>query len=480
MADPRSDPQHKTQAEAKLTGTPIRPLIIGGRHETASIRTPVHAPRDGRLLAEVCDATAADVDRAVRAAHTAIGTWAATAPLERASLLGRYARLLDDHADELAALVADEVGKPPGEAQAEVARAIEVVHHFSGEAARHWTMHLPAGTPTTGSTVRPEPVGVVAAITPWNFPVALLLWKLAPALAAGCTLVLKPAQEAPLAAWLLADLAQSVGFPDGAVNIVPGDGPTVGEALATHPLVAKVAFTGSRRVAEQIAAWASPRLKHLSLELGGHGALVVLPDADLETAVDVAITQGYVNTGQACYAVNRVLVPHQLSGPFLTRFRERFTDLPAGVMTTDRGRERHAALLEEARGGGAHVEGGEITDGRWVHPALVTGAHPGMRIVDEEPFTPIVVVMGVDDVDAAVAEANRPDYGLVNYLCGSDHRACMETAARLRSGTVAINGWRVVVPHAPYGGWGGSGIGTELGRQGLEAFCRWQHLRVLA
>ena len=262
------------------------------------------------------------------------------------------------------------------------------------------------------------------------------------------------------------------------VNVVTGDGPLIGEVLATHPLVAKVAFTGSRRVAEQIAMWASPRLKSLSLELGGHGALIILPDADLDTAVDVAIVQGYANTGQACYSVNRVLVPPTLRNAFLERFRVRFADVPPGVMVTERGRDRHTSLLDDARAAGAIVEGGEV-DGHWVSPALVTGAGPGVRLIDEEPFTPIVAIMEVPDTAAAITEANRPDYGLVHYVCGEDMRACLQTASALSSGTVAINGWRVVVPHAPYGGWTGSGLGTELGRAGLEAFCRWQHLRVL-
>jgi acyl-CoA reductase-like NAD-dependent aldehyde dehydrogenase len=439
----------------------------------------VTAPRDDRLLGTIADATPDDVDRAVRAAHAALPDWRGAAPLQRAELIARYARLLDTNAERITELVAAEVGKPLPEAQAECARAFEVVHHFAGEAARLWNQHLPAESLTTGSTVRPEPVGVVAAITPWNFPVALVVWKLAPALAAGCTLVIKPAQEAPLAAWTIGRLAVEAGLPPGVVNVVTGDGPIVGEALATHALVAKVAFTGSRRVAETIAAWTGPRLKHLSLELGGHGALVVLPDADLDVAVDVAISQGYVNTGQACYAVNRVLVTPPNTEPFLERFRARLVSIPPGVMTTGRGRARHMELIADAQASGATVEGGAITDERWVNPALVTGAGPGVRVVDEEPFTPIVTVMEVPDVAAQVAETNRPDYGLVNYVCGSDHRRCLETAAQLQSGTVAINGWRVVVPHAPYGGWGGSGLGTELGRPGLEAFLRWQHLRVL-
>ena len=455
------------------------PLIIGGEHVATAETMAVTAPRDGRLLATVCCAGVREVDRAVVAAHAAGDAWRATAPLVRAELIERFARLLDDHAERIAQIVADEVGKPLGEAQAEIARAFEVTHHFAGEAARSWNHHLPAQSLTTGSTIRPDPVGVVAAITPWNFPVALVMWKLAPALAAGCTLVVKPAQETPLAAWHIVDLAQQVGFPPGTVNIVNGDGPTIGEALATHPKVAKVAFTGSRRVAEQIASWTAPRLKHLSLELGGHGALVVLDDADLDVAVDVAAVQGYVNTGQACYAVNRVLTTPATTGAFLERFRERFSTVPAGVMTTDRGLVRHREFLADARAHGATVLGGD-DDGHFVSPALITGAGPGSRIADDEPFTPMVAVMELADRAAQVAEANRPDFGLVNYLVGADHRACMETAAALRSGTVAINGWRVVVPHAPYGGWRGSGLGTELGRPGLEAFIRWQHLRVLA
>ena len=372
------------------------------------------------------------------------------------------------------------MGKPLGEAQAEVARAAEVIHHFAAEAERMWTQQLPGSTLATGSWIRPAPVGVVAAITPWNFPVALVVWKLAPALAAGCAVVVKPAEEAPLAAWALCDLAERAGLPPGLVSCLTGDGPVVGEALATHPLVAKVAFTGSRRVAEQIAAWAAPRLKALSLELGGHGALVVLPDADLDVAAEVAVMQGYVNSGQACYAVNRVLVPPALAPDLLERMRARIAALELGPMATERGLARHHMLMADARAHGARVEGGEeIAPGR-LAPALVTGAGPGVRLVDEEPFTPVVAVLEVPDTAAALAEANRPDYGLVGYVCGRDLRSALETAQALESGTVVINGWRVVVPYAPYAGWRGSGVGSELGRPGLEAFVRWQHLRVLA
>jgi succinate-semialdehyde dehydrogenase/glutarate-semialdehyde dehydrogenase len=457
-----------------------RPLITGAGRIATEDWIAVHGPGGGPLLAEVAAAGPAEVDRAVRAAGAAQREWAATPPLERAEALAAYAAAVDAAQPALAELVAAEVGKPLAEARAEVARAAEVIHHFAGEAERLWTRQLPGPTLATGSWVRPAPIGVVAAITPWNFPVALVVWKLAPALAAGCAVVVKPAEEAPLAAWALCEIAGRAGLPPGLVSCLTGRGAVVGEALCTHPGIAKVAFTGSRRVAETIAGWAAPRLKALSLELGGHGALVVLPDADLETAAEVATLQGYVNAGQACYAVNRVLAPPALAPELLERMRARIADIALGPMATERGLARHHMLIDDARAHGARVEGGEEVGPGRLSPALVTGAGPGVRLVDEEPFTPIVAVMEAQDTAAALAEANRPDYGLVNYVCGGDLRAALETAQALSSGTVVINGWRVVVPYAPYAGWRGSGVGAELGRPGLEAFVRWQHLRVLA
>lgn len=462
------------------TDVPRHGLIIDGVEVATEAWMDVTDPGTGAAIAQVAAATPADVDRAVVAARAALGAWRRTTPLERGQAIARFARALDAEAAGIAELIHREEGKPLAEAQAEVARACEVVHHFAGEAERLWTEFLPAGTGGRGSEVRPDGIGVVAAITPWNFPVALVIWKLAPALAAGCCVVVKPAQEAPLAARAVCEVANRAGLPAGVVSCVTGDGPSVGEALATHPGVDKVAFTGSRRVAEIIAGWASPRLKALSLELGGHGPLVVLDDADLDVAVDVAITQGYANSGQACYSVNRVLVPRSLEDAFLERFRARMADVVLGPMATDRGFARHFMLLEDARAHGARVEGGEDLGGNRLAPALVTGAGPGVRLVDEEPFTPIVAVLAYDSVEDAIAEANRPDYGLVGYVCGADLRRAGDVAHAIECGTVVINGWRVVVPYAPYAGWRGSGVGCELGRPGLEAFIRWQHVRVLA
>ena len=464
-----------------MSAPPRHPLIIGdGRPEGAAGWMPVASPHDGTVIAEVAAATAEDVDRAVAAARAALPAWAATPPLERGAAIAAFARAMDAAAPELAALMHAEMGKPEGEARAEVDRAREVVHHFAGEAERMWVSHLPGPTLATGSHVRPDPIGVVAAITPWNFPVALVIWKLAPALAAGCCVICKPAQEAPLAARRVCELAVESGLPPGVVGCVTGDGPPLGEALATHPGIDKVAFTGSRRVAEIIAGWAAPRLKALSLELGGHGPLVVLPDADLDVVAEVAAVQGYANAGQACYSVNRVIVPRELAGAVAERLRARLPGIALGPMATERGLERHRMLMDDARAAGATIEGGQELGGRRLAPALLTDVGPGVRAVDEEPFTPIVSLIPVDDVDAAIAEANRPDYGLVGYVCGRDLRGALEAAQAVQCGTVVINGWRVVVPHAPYAGWRGSGVGCELGRPGLEAFVRWQHIRVLA
>jgi succinate-semialdehyde dehydrogenase/glutarate-semialdehyde dehydrogenase len=462
---------------------PIReryPLLIGGQRVETDEWHSVEDPLGGPNLCQVAAAGIDETDAAVRAAEAAGVEWARTPPTERAVALERYARVLDEHAGELAELMHREMGKPLPEAHAEVARALEVVHYFAAEAERVLVSQLPGASITTGSWMRPTPLGVVAAITPWNFPVALLLWKLGPALAAGCSLVAKPAGEAPLAAWKVCELAIEAELPDGLVNCLTGDGPLVGEALSTHPGVAKVAFTGSRRVAEQIAAWTAPRLKALSLELGGHGPLVVLPDADLDQVAEVALIQGYANAGQACYSVNRVLAPKDLAGEILRRIDEGRQKLELGPMATQRGIDRHVRLIEDAESKGATVRGGGAIDFRRLEPALVSDAGPGVELIDEEPFTPIVAVMAMDGLDAAVAEANRPDYGLVGYVCGGDLRRSLQVAERLECGTVVVNGWRVVTAYAPYAGWKGSGVGAELGRPGLEAFIRWQHLRVLA
>jgi acyl-CoA reductase-like NAD-dependent aldehyde dehydrogenase len=383
-----------------------RPLITTEGRLATEAWLAVNAPGDGALLGEVSAATVDDIDRAVKGAATVQVEWAALPATERARALRSYAALVDAEQPHLAELVHRETGKPLSEAQAEVARAAEVIHHFAAEAERLWVQQLPGSTLATGGWVR-RPLGVVAAITPWNFPVALVVWKLAPALAAGNAVVVKPAIEAPLAAWALCDLAERSGLPAGLVSCLTGDGPLIGEALSTHPSVSKVAFTGSRRVAEQIAAWAAPRLKSLSLELGGHGALIVLPDADLDIAAEVAVMQGYVNSGQACYAVNRVLVP----GP--TRVHRRAHARPHRRSGRARGhRPRLGPPPHASSRTRAPARTSRERRSRWVaRPALVTAPAPACAWSTRSPSRRSWRCSRCPDTAAALAGANRPDYG---------------------------------------------------------------------
>jgi acyl-CoA reductase-like NAD-dependent aldehyde dehydrogenase len=451
-------------------------MLIDGRAVRVAEQDDVINPAKGEPFATVPRGTKAHVHDAVGAASRAYKTWRKDEAFRRQKLT-ECAAAIQARVQDIGKILSLEQGKP---LQAAVGEVFGASIWFSYYANYRPTPEVLQDDADKRIEVVRKSLGVVAAITPWNFPVALVVWKLAPALAAGCSIVVKPAIEAPLAARTLCGLSADAGLPPGLVNCLTGDGPAIGEALATHPGVAKVAFTGSRRVAEQIAAWAAPRLKVLTLELGGHGPMVVLPDADLDLVTEVVLVQGYANAGQACYSVNRVIAPPSIAAEIAERLERGITSLRLGPMATERGLRRHHELLEDARSAGARVVEGVAGDARRAAPAVVTGAKPGVRILEEEPFTPIVAVIEAEDTAAALAEANRPDYGLVGYVCGRDLRATLEAAQSLQCGTVVVNGWRVVVPYAPYAGWRGSGVGTELGRPGLEAFLRWQHLRVLA
>ena len=355
------------------------------------------------------------------AADAAWPAWAALAPVERGRALAAYAALVDAEQAAARRPGAPRDGQAPGRGPGRGrprgrGRSTTSPPRPSGSGRSS----CPAPTLATGSWVRPAPLGVVAAITPWNFPVALVVWKLAPALAAGCAVVVKPADRGapgrlgalrPRRARRAARRAWSAAS--------PATGRCWARPWPPTRAVAKVAFTGSRRVAEQIAAWAAPRLKALSLELGGHGALVVLPDADLDVAAEVAVVQGYVNSGQACYAVNRVLVPpgpRRRPARAHARAHRRPRARPDGHRARP-GAPPHAARRRPRRTARGSRAARRSRPAR-LAPALVTGAGPGVRLVDEEPFTPIVAVMEVPDAAAAIAEANRPDYGLVGYVCG--------------------------------------------------------------
>ena len=430
-----------------------------------------------------------DVERAVAAAAEAFEDWSVTPVKERAEWLGRLRDGLLARVTEVATLVAREVGMPLPMAtvvQASVPAAIvgsyvEIVEGFPFEET--------AG----GSVVVREPVGVVAAITPWNYPLYQLVCKVAPALAAGCTVVAKPSEIAPLSAFALAEVAHDVGLPAGVLNVVSGYGPVVGQALATHPAVDMVSFTGSTAAGRKVAAAAAGTVKRVTLELGGKSPSVVLDDADLDEAVRATVSQCYLNSGQTCLAWTRLLVPrarqpeavevaHAVAGEF-TVGDPLAGDARLGPLATREQQERVRSFIRRGIEEGATlVAGGPdppegLDRGFYVRPTVFADVAPDMAIAQEEIFGPVLAIIPYDDEDDAVRIANGTIYGLHGAVFSGDRERALAVARRLRTGQVDVNGGGY--NHlAPFGGYKQSGLGRELGRQGLEEYLEVKSLQL--
>jgi acyl-CoA reductase-like NAD-dependent aldehyde dehydrogenase len=443
----------------------------------------VEDPSLERPIGSVPAVTAEGVDRAVRAAHAAAPGWAAWPSEARAGVLERIADGLGAEAEALAVLVAREVGTPVAIAAAvQVALPVAVLQRAAGE-ARALVRDEPAGA----ARVSYEPAGVVAAITPWNFPLHQIAAKVGFALAAGCAVVLKPSEVAPFNALALAGIAARAGLPPGVLNVVTGTGPEAGEALVGHPLVDVVSLTGSVGAGRRVGAIAGDGLKRVALELGGKSASVVLEDADLERAVRHGIGRGFLNSGQACNAATRILVPRDrlaeaeeiaadetgrlVVGPAL----DAATTMGPVVSATQRERvlgHVRAALDAGARtiAGGPERPGG-LDVGHFVAPTVFADVDPALPIAREEVFGPVLCLLGHDGEEDAVARANDTRYGLSAELWTADPERARRVAARLRAGQVKVNGASTRdALDAPFGGRGDSGVGRELGRWGLHEF----------
>jgi acyl-CoA reductase-like NAD-dependent aldehyde dehydrogenase len=459
-------------------------LFIGGDWvaPASDAQIEVVSPFTEEVVARVPAAARQDIDAAVAAARHAFdyGPWPQTALAERMAVLQKLHNLLLGHRDEIAGLVTEEMGCPITQsrtAQADVARVIlesylELAERFPFSTLR------PSSSGT--ALVTREPVGVVAAIVPWNVPQAITFHKLAPALLGGCTVVLKPAPETPLDAFLLADLLREAGLPDGVVNVVPADR-DVSEYLVTHAGVDKVAFTGSTSAGRRIAALCGQNLKRVTLELGGKSAAIILDDADLDATVESLRMGSFRNSGQVCSLKTRLVVSRRRESELLDRLTALVDSMPVGdpndlttqigPMATARQRERveHYISVGQAEGaqvvlGGGRPEG--LDRGWFVEPTIFTGVNPSMRIAQEEIFGPVLAVITYDDEDEAVAIANDSSYGLAGSVFTSDPEHGFEVAGRMRTGTVELNGspagW-----HAPFGGFKDSGIGREAGLEGF-------------
>jgi len=461
-------------------------LLIGGEaHAAADDATFATVdPSTGEPICEVAQAGPQDVERAVTAAREALAAYAKISPAKRQGLIWGLGELIKANGEELAELESLDNGKPLKMAGIDVAAAVNHLRYFAGWPTKIEGELIPVSARDVHCYTRREPVGVCAQIIPWNFPLLMAVWKLAPVLATGCTTILKPAEQTPLTALRLGQLVAEAGFPAGTVNVLSGDGET-GAALVDAPGVDKVAFTGSTAVGREIGAKCGRSLKRLTLELGGKSPNIILPDADLEQAIPGAFEAIYFNSGQVCNAGSRLYVQADLfdevtSG--LADYAKKAKVGPGLDPDTEFGPVVSAEQYERVRGyidsgveEGAEVLAGENVSaanggGYFVSPTLFTGVEERMRIAREEIFGPVLVAMPFDDLEEVAARANDTEYGLAAGLWTRDISKAHKLAAMLEAGNVYINSWGGADPAAPFGGYKASGIGREKGHHNLEAY----------
>ncbi len=465
-------------------------LLIGGKWvDAVSGKTfPVYNPADGRKLADVAEGGAEDVDRAVEAARKAFeeGPWPKLKPTERAKLVYRLADLIEEHGDELAQLETLDNGKPITDARnVDVAFSCELLRYMSGWATKLNGESIPVSIPGDWHcyTIR-EPIGVVGQIVPWNFPLMMAVWKIAPALSVGCTIILKPAEQTPLSAIRLGELIQEAGFPDGVFNVITGDG-SAGAAISAHPDVDKVAFTGSTEVGKLIVQAASGNLKKVSLELGGKSPVIVFPDADMDVTIPGTATGIFFNMGQCCTAGSRMMVHKSVFDKVMAGLADEAPKYKIGpgldpatkigpLVSQEQFDKVTGYLAAGKREGAEVVTGGERwgNEGYFIKPTVLAHTNPSMSVVREEIFGPVLVAMPFDDddLDRIAKEANATPYGLGASIWTRDIGIAHKLARRIKAGTVWINSHLPNDVALPFGGYKQSGWGREMGREALELY----------
>lgn len=474
-----------------LVGQLARPSLfreaayLGGRWRTAVATLAVRNPATGEIVGHVPDLGVDETQDAIAAASAAFPAWRALPAGRRGALLEAWHGALVANSEDLARIMTVEQGKPLAEARGEIAYGASFVKWFAEEARRVYGDTIPSPTADRRILVLKEPIGVAAAITPWNFPNAMITRKVSPALAAGCTIVLKPSELTPFSALALAALAEEVGFPPGVLNIVTGQPGPIGEALTGSQVVRKLSFTGSTRVGKLLMARSAETLKRVTLELGGNAPFIVFADADLDVAVAGLMASKFRNAGQTCVSANRVLVQDTVYDAFAARLSAAVgtlvvgdglaADVTIGPLINDAAVEKVRGHIEDARakgatpviGGGDHPRGG-----RFIAPTVLTDVTPAMRVATEETFGPVAPLFRFRDEDEAIALANATPHGLAAYFYTENIRRAWHVAEQLQFGMVGLNTGSVSMEMAPFGGVKESGFGREGSKYGIDDYLQ--------
>ncbi|RID91178.1 NAD-dependent succinate-semialdehyde dehydrogenase [Gemmobacter lutimaris] len=460
---------------------------LGGEWMQSDARIAVHDPARGSLLADVADCTRTDAAAAIAAAQAAQPGWAALTGKERAGFLRRWHDLVIANADDLAAILTAEMGKPLAEAKGEILYGASYIEWFAEEAKRIYGEVIPGHQRDKRLLVIRQPVGVVAAITPWNFPNAMIARKLAPALAAGCTIVAKPAAETPLSALALAVLAERAGLPKGVLSVLPStDAVGLGLEFCENPAVRKISFTGSTNVGRILMRQGAAQIKKLSLELGGNAPFIVFDDADLEAAVQGALVAKFRNAGQTCVCTNRIYAQAGIHDAFVTRLSEAVAGLrvgPGDETGTEIGPLISAAALAKVEAhltdacakGAQVVTGGARMEGTFFQPTVLTGVTAGMAVAREETFGPLAPVFRFDTEAEVIAAANDTEFGLASYVFTRDLGRVWRVMESLEYGMVGVNTGLISTEVAPFGGIKQSGLGREGSRHGIEDYTELKY-----